>query len=853
EDILYELDAAVAVETAVIDGKTYLFVAGAHDDGVSVFQVKNNGNLVYETSVTDDYNTLLVGARNLAITRIGDSTYLFVTGQNDDALNVFRVDVDTSGLRLNHVDSVQDDNTLELDTARYVQARMIGGLTYLFVAGSMDDGVSVFLVNDDGSLSHVTRVQDTLDGRLNDPNGIAIAEIGGALYLFVAAFTDNAVSVFAISGAVSGGTLPPILSVPEISSVGAATTTSLRIAWGQVADATHYRVYQNNIRFADNVTDTSYTDMGLNPDTNYIYRIAACNANVCSAQSRTFRGRTLLPAPAMPNISSVENATSTSLIVSWGSVAYATHYRVYRNNSIIESSSDATNYIDTGLIINTSYSYRVDACNNIGCSAQSDAVSGRTLMSGTPGTPITLEIPTISSVVSPTPISLNVSWGSVADATHYQVYRNNSRIESRVAAAIYTDRDLIPNTNYSYAVAACNLNSCSARSEEVSGRTLAFALNNVFNVNQTSGGADYKLDGAFGVTTTVVANNTYLLVASFNDASLSVFLANANGSLTLTDTVVDTDDPSYILNSALDVEVLTLGDDTYVYVAANSIRNGGVTGFKLVANGTLSEGFGYPDDASVNLARALSITNAVVDSTPYIFVTGFNDDGISVFRVTTDGTNKGRLNHVFSVSDIDSSEYSLDGVGRIETAVIAGKTYLFVSVIVDNSISVFEVMPNGELVHETSFIDDDNTLLDGVQNVATTRIGPSTYLFSNAFADGAVNVFRVDNTTSGLRLNHVDSVQDDDDLELMGTRYMQPRVIGDLTYLFVSGEDDNGVSVFLVNDDGSLSHVTSLQDTPEVNLDAPNGIALAEISGSLYLFVAASIDDGISVFEINNP
>ena len=47
-------------------------------------------------------------------------------------------------LHLTNTDNVTDDATLNLDDAAGVATAVVGGTTYLFVPGPLDNGVSVF-------------------------------------------------------------------------------------------------------------------------------------------------------------------------------------------------------------------------------------------------------------------------------------------------------------------------------------------------------------------------------------------------------------------------------------------------------------------------------------------------------------------------------------------------------------------------------------------------------------------------------------------------------------------------------------------------------------------------------------
>jgi len=85
--------------TAEIAGPTYLFAADITEDGVSAFAVAPDGTLVSMGDVADTAALALNGAAQLATTVIGGSTYLAVTGQQDNGVSLFRID--TTGLTIN--------------------------------------------------------------------------------------------------------------------------------------------------------------------------------------------------------------------------------------------------------------------------------------------------------------------------------------------------------------------------------------------------------------------------------------------------------------------------------------------------------------------------------------------------------------------------------------------------------------------------------------------------------------------------------------------------------------------------------------------------------------------------------
>ena len=127
--------------TAVVGGNTYLFVTGYHDDGVGVYSVAANGHLTNVFNVQDVGPLELDGPVDAITAVVGGTTYLFVTGFEDDGMSVFSVAANGA---LTNVFNLPDDGLLELDNPVGMSIAVLGGKTYLFVVGADDDGVSVF-------------------------------------------------------------------------------------------------------------------------------------------------------------------------------------------------------------------------------------------------------------------------------------------------------------------------------------------------------------------------------------------------------------------------------------------------------------------------------------------------------------------------------------------------------------------------------------------------------------------------------------------------------------------------------------------------------------------------------------
>ena len=363
----------------------------------------------------------------------------------------------------------------------------------------------------------------------------------------------------------------------------------------------------------------------------------------------------------------------------------------------------------------------------------------------------------------------------------------------------------------------------------------------IANTDNVSDDATLELDRAFIATTAVIGGTTYLFAAGNTDDGVSVFAVSAGGGLTNVDNVDDADDAALELDGAIRATTTVIGGTTYLFVAG--FDDNGVSVFSVAADGTLTNVDNVTDGGVLELSGATGVTTAVIAGTTYLFAAGQIDDGVSVFSVAADGA----LTNVANVSD--DATLQLDGATDVTTAVIGGTTYLFVTGQFDSGVSVFSVAADGALTNVANVTNDATLELASARGVTTAVVGGTTYLFVAGNIDNGVSVFAV---AADGTLTNVDNVDDSDDpaLELEGAFGVTTTVIGGITYLFVTGANDNGVSVFSVAADGTLTSVANISDGATLELAAAGGMATAAVGGVSHLFATGINDDGVSVFSL---
>lgn len=152
------LPAVTAIETVQAYGQAWVIVASASSTGgmgaLSVMRLTETGALIPADHVIDSLDTRFGQAHAMATVKLGDMVYL--------------------------------------------------------AAGGGDDGLSLFQMLPDGTLTHVDTVCDTLDNGLQNIESLALAQVNGQLTVIAASQTESGLSRFALDtgdhGAVRAGT-----------------------------------------------------------------------------------------------------------------------------------------------------------------------------------------------------------------------------------------------------------------------------------------------------------------------------------------------------------------------------------------------------------------------------------------------------------------------------------------------------------------------------------------------------------------------------------------------------------------------------------------------------------------------
>jgi fibronectin type 3 domain-containing protein len=271
-----------------------------------------------------------------------------------------------------------------------------------------------------------------------------------------------------------------VLPAPALTS-GGVTTTTATLNWTAEANATAYTVSRSTTSGSGYTqvysgTGTTFTDTGLSLGTTYYYILSytvADGGTSVNSPELPVKTDTILVGP--PTVTQNSNLMPYLIDLSWGAVALADSYNVYRSDTAdgtytLLTSTTGTSYSDTTVNQGSTYYYEVSAVNDAGEGPLSAPFAAQTAVDTVPPTTVT------SSAQTDSTITLN--WVGVSGATNYNLYRTTTpgsgySLVYSGTATTDTDINLVTGTTYYYVVTYTDSLGTSVDSKELAVSTVA--------------------------------------------------------------------------------------------------------------------------------------------------------------------------------------------------------------------------------------------------------------------------------------------------------------------------------------------------------------------------------------------
>lgn len=240
-----------------------------------------------------------------------------------------------------------------------------------------------------------------------------------------------------------------------------STENAISIVWDETTGATGYEVEILNAPTSTGGAN-NYTHFGLNPNTQYTYKVRAVNSSGHGEWSGVIAKTTLPDIPSFKDV----YATDSSVVLNWNAIAGATVYDLEIDGEIIEDINNIS-YTHEGLDSNSVHEYRIRSKSSHGTGSWSGIFKFYTQ----------LPVPGDIEIQSGTD-EMVISWNEVPGANGYEIEVDGS-IKDNGSQTSYAHTGLIPGSEHTYRIRAKNDNTCSSWSDLFIRNTLLDAPENI--------------------------------------------------------------------------------------------------------------------------------------------------------------------------------------------------------------------------------------------------------------------------------------------------------------------------------------------------------------------------------------
>lgn len=301
--------------------------------------------------------------------------------------------------------------------------------------------------------------------------------------------------------------------------------------------------------------------------------------------------------------------------------------------------------------------------------------------------------------------------------TLYRKDFKNISAKNTVSVTSYTKND----THYVYTGGAGNID--------------VFTLDKQGTLTPVSNHELHKKKGpGRGLIADNIGGTDFLFVGNKHGNAVEVFKILDNGSLKRVFIVEDTEET--YLGTVITIEVIHLKKSSYLFVGGLE-KTPGLTCFKIHNSGKLTHVQSMKDDEKIHTDGIIGMFTHKIKGKTFLYTSGFQDNGISGFRVYENGTFK----NISNIDDNTTDRY-LTGAYPVTGATFGNNHYVVVGhrhhkyykrgnfikipnfVYHGDAVSVFKVNSKGKLIPHSVLVDDENTKLSGqtrIEIISTTE------------------------------------------------------------------------------------------------------------------------------------
>lgn len=258
----------------------------------------------------------------------------------------------------------------------------------------------------------------------------------------------------------------------------------------------------------------------------------------------------------------------------------------------------------------------------------------------------------------------------------------------------------------------------------------------------------YKKEGpARGMVADNINGTDFLFVANKHGNAIETFKILDNGSLERVSLTMDTKETH--LGIAITLQVVHMKKAAYLFIGGLE-ETPGLSSFKIQNDGKLSHVQSMKDNEIIHTDGIIGMFIHQIKGKTFLYTSGFQDNGVSSFRIYEDGTFK----NINNIDDNDTDRY-LTGAYPVTGVTLGANKYVIVGhrhhkyyertgfiknpnfVYHGDAVSVFKVNNKGALVPHSVLKDDETSKLKGQTRIEIVSVENNEALLAVGTRDDA--------------------------------------------------------------------------------------------------------------------
>ncbi len=188
--------SASALQALQSGSNHFIIAADATSGAISSYSVNQSTGVLSEVAGNEVIQTLGISSPTAVETiQAYGKSWIVVAGSQSNSLSV--MELGANG-QLKPADHVLDTLHTRFGAVQDLSVLQVDGRVFV-VAGGGDDGVTLFTMTPDGQLIHMDSFADTLDSGLQNVQTISVAHIGDELQIFAASQQDAGLTQLSVS------------------------------------------------------------------------------------------------------------------------------------------------------------------------------------------------------------------------------------------------------------------------------------------------------------------------------------------------------------------------------------------------------------------------------------------------------------------------------------------------------------------------------------------------------------------------------------------------------------------------------------------------------------------------------